>query len=139
MRAKLSNEERLKRAKKEGIDYVYQYRNKVLLFLQTLDFYIPSKRIGIECQGSQHFIGNFFEVSKGEEYAKEHFESVQERDKRKLKICRENSIDLIYYFPLKFNKYITDDSIIHFSIVKDLISYIQSVSDVEDVNGNNKD
>ena len=53
-----------------------------------IDFYLPQYNIGIECQGIQHFKkSHFFEP----------LEVVQERDKRKLKLCGENGIKLLYY------------------------------------------
>ena len=61
------------------------------LGLQSLDFYIPSKKIAIECQGKQHF-----EPTKywgGEET----FAKINERDKRKRELCNENDIKIIYY------------------------------------------
>jgi hypothetical protein len=57
----------------------------------SLDFYIPSKNIAIECQGSQHYIPySFF---GGEDKL---FET-QKRDKEKLKLCSEHGIKILYY------------------------------------------
>jgi hypothetical protein len=75
---------------------------------QSLDFYIPSQNIAIECQGEQHFIPiDFFggvETLMG---------NVQ-RDERKYKLCKEHNINLIYYISeefkdkMKYNNYITN-------------------------------
>ena len=58
---------------------------------QSLDFYIPSKNIGIECQGRQHFesIDHF----GGDDGLK----TILERDERKYNLCTENNVDIIYY------------------------------------------
>ena len=55
----------------------------------SLDFYIPSLRLGIECQGKQHFgyggwSGNF------------DFKALFSRDCTKYRLCRENGVELIY-------------------------------------------
>jgi hypothetical protein len=53
-----------------------------------LDFYLPEYNAAIECQGIQHFVDkHFFEP----------LEKIQERDSRKLKLCKENGIKLLYY------------------------------------------
>ncbi len=58
---------------------------------QSLDFYLPDYNIGIECQGRQHFEPiDFFGGEKG-------YDEIVERDKRKLQLCIENKIKLIYF------------------------------------------
>lgn len=58
---------------------------------QSLDFYIPSKQIAIECQGIQHFEENHhFGNSEG-------LKEIQERDSRKLQLCTEHGIRVLYY------------------------------------------
>ena len=57
---------------------------------QSLDFYLPKYNIAIECQGEQHYkpikyIGGDNKLSV-----------IQERDKRKLKLCNQNDIDIFY-------------------------------------------
>lgn len=61
------------------------------LGLQSLDFYLPQYNIAIECQGKQHFepIICFGGVKN--------FTEQKERDKRKLHLCNENRIKLLYY------------------------------------------
>lgn len=58
---------------------------------QSLDFYLPSKNIGIECQGRQHFesIDHF----GGDDGLK----TILERDERKYNLCTKNNVDIIYY------------------------------------------
>ena len=77
-----------------GVDYFY---NKNLEWMQNLrlDFYIPSKKIAIECQGKQHFQPVDF-AGHGEEDAKIEFEKILERDRRKKELCEKNNVKLIY-------------------------------------------
>lgn len=58
---------------------------------QSLDFYIPSKNIGIECQGRQHFESvSHFGGDEG-------LITTIERDERKYNLCFENNVNIIYY------------------------------------------
>lgn len=61
------------------------------LGLQSLDFYIPSKNIAIECQGEQHFIP--IDVFGGESSLLVNIE----RDERKYKLCSNNGVKILYY------------------------------------------
>lgn len=56
-----------------------------------MDFYLPEYKIGIECQGRQHFepVLDF-----GGEKS---FEKTIERNKKKLILCKENNVKLLYY------------------------------------------
>lgn len=69
-------------------DTIYQYRTSWLK-QQSLDIYIPSKRVGIEYQGIQHY--EAVEIFGGEEGLL----ATQERDMRKATACEENNIRLI--------------------------------------------
>lgn len=60
-----------------------------------LDFYIPTKNIAIECQGIQHFIDEWYKTKN----------NIIFRDELKYKLCKENCVKLIYYFPEKFLQY----------------------------------
>ena len=74
--------------KDKNIPYIFRERKLPWLDGLEIDFYLPQYNIGIECQGIQHFKkSHFFEP----------LEVVQERDKRKLKLCGENGIKLLYY------------------------------------------
>lgn len=69
------------------ISFVEQYNTNWLGRL-SLDFFLPDYKIGIECQGKQHFgMGNW----------NMDIETIFERDKRKLSLCNENGIKLLYY------------------------------------------
>ena len=70
------------------IKYIFRERKLPWLKGLELDFYLPDYNIAIECQGIQHFIKqHFFEP----------LEIVQERDLRKLQLCKENGVKLLYY------------------------------------------
>lgn len=61
----------------------------------SIDFYIPSVKIGIECQGIQHF-------KPIERYGGDNAYAKQiQRDELKQKICKNNGIHLIYYSDLQ--------------------------------------
>ena len=79
--------------KELNLDYVYQATKKDLKFLEmkSLDFYIPSFNIAIECQGIQHFEDNGFLKCK----------NVKIRDADKFNLCSYNNINVIYYTNLE--------------------------------------
>lgn len=74
-----------------------EQKNLNWLARQTLDFYIPSCNVAIECQGLQHF--------KAVEYfgGRLVFEDIIRRDKNKRKLCNENNIQLLYYANYEYN------------------------------------
>lgn len=78
---------------REKINFKEKADNKIFpwIGLQHLDFYLPEKKLAIECQGKQHYvpIDRF-----GGDYE---FEKIKKRDVRKKKLCEENGITLIYY------------------------------------------
>lgn len=61
----------------------------------SLDFYLPQYNIAIECQGEQHFKGWFGDVNS--------LKSINNRDKNKNNLCKENGIKLLYYSNLGIN------------------------------------
>lgn len=69
------------------IEFIRQYKTWWLGKL-SLDFYLPNKFIGIECQGKQHFNMGGWDES---------FDIIKERDERKLKLCQEHNIKLLYF------------------------------------------
>ncbi len=72
----------------ENEEFVQEYKCK-WLGKQTLDFYLPSYNVGIECQGKQHFgLGGWISGD---------FERIKERDVRKKKLCDERGVKLLYY------------------------------------------
>lgn len=84
--------------KKLNVKYEFQYKP---LFLkngkgqQSLDFYLIDYKIGIECQGEQHFKPIDF-AGKGEKWMNQLFEKNKKNDDRKLKKCLANDIKIIY-------------------------------------------
>ena len=88
-----------------GVEYISQCNYKRLPWLnkQTLDFYIHSKRIAIECQGKQHFEVVDFS-GRNKERALKNFEENAERDERKKRLCEENGVRLLYFTKKKFLK-----------------------------------
>lgn len=67
-----------------------QYRQQ-WLGLQSLDFYLPDYKVGIECQGIQHFSeSSFFGGKDG-------LNRCMERDSCKLEKCQDNGVKLLYY------------------------------------------
>ena len=73
-----------------GIAYDYQKHFK-WVGRQSLDFYLPDYKVGIECQGGQHFFPvEHFGGDKG-------FKKTLERDKRKKTLCEKHGIKLLYF------------------------------------------
>ena len=102
---------------KNNINYEYQKKFE-WLSLQSLDFYLSEYNIAIECQGMQHFMP--VEHFGGEE----NFISIQGRDKRKKRLCKENGVELIYFLDKKYNSYMKEDDI-YFNKKEDLLKYIK--------------
>ena len=73
-----------------NIEFEYNKKYNFLNGLQ-LDFYIPSKKIAIECQGKQHFVSVKHFGGENE------FKNIQERDKKKFELCEEEDITLLYF------------------------------------------
>lgn len=87
------------------IEYIFQANKKTLDFLDkgngqsmSLDFYLSEYRIGIECQGIQHF--QIIDYYGG----KEAFKSQIERDKLKYQLCKDNGIKILYFSILNDDK-----------------------------------
>lgn len=87
------------------IKYIPQYKYDNQHKLSSLDFYLPDYKIGIECQGEQHFEPVDF-GNNGKEYAEEWFIKNLSRDKTKFDRCNELNIKLFYYIPKNREKYI---------------------------------
>jgi len=61
------------------------------LGLQRLDIYLPRLKIAVEYQGRQHYEPvPFFGGEKG-------FSRTQELDRRKVKLCSENGVEIVYF------------------------------------------
>ena len=73
-----------------GIEYLTN--DKSILGGLELDFYIPSKRIAIECQGIQHFVPRSF-GSKNKEKVLENFEKQIERTNGKVNYVKKKGLN----------------------------------------------
>lgn len=87
----------VKLLEKYNIKYINEAKQKILKWLgrQRLDFYLPDYHIAIECQGEQHFRPVSFGSRCGKK--ENYFKNVCERDQRKLNLCKEHNIKLLYY------------------------------------------
>ena len=76
-----------------GIEYIYQW-HLPWLKRYSLDFYLPKQRIGVECQGIQHFDEiNHFDRKEG----------IRQRDELKAKTCADNCIRVIYFADYEYD------------------------------------
>lgn len=83
--------------KENNISYEYQKKFDWLRGM-SLDFYVPQYKVGIECQGEQHF--NPVEIFGGEN----EFKRQTERDKLKYQLCKNNGVKLMYFTLINENK-----------------------------------
>ena len=90
------------------------------LGLQTLDFYLPEYNVAIECQGNQHFraIAHFG--------GKEKLDLIVERDERKKRLCKENSVKLIYFLEEPNVKYMKEEDT-YFTDIENLSNILQNM------------
>lgn len=72
---------------------VVQHASPSWLGRQHLDVYFPSLQVGVEYQGLQH--DRPVEFFGGEEA----FKKIKQRDAKKLKVCIENNVSLVYVRP----------------------------------------
>lgn len=89
------------------------------LLRQSLDFYIPSINIAIECQGEQHFVP--VEYFGGQEK----LDKSKFRDELKRALCKNNNVELIYFLPKEYNSFLDCENK-HFNDVVELMEYIGS-------------
>lgn len=88
----------------KGVDYIrqktFQWLKTKKKSTQSLDFYLPSHNIAIECQGIQHYKPTRF-GGISLEAAQQNLINSQERDRRKRMLCSEHNIKLFY---IKYNE-----------------------------------
>ena len=81
--------------KDKEVNFISESNINGLLGRMRVDFYLPDKKLVIECQGGQHFYGGFDRNDK--EHAEKIHLQVLERDIRKYNILKENGIEIIYF------------------------------------------
>lgn len=74
-----------------NICYDHNVRNIPFLNGLELDFYLPEYKVGVECQGIQHF--KPITIFGGDEA----YSSLLERDVKKRELCDKNGIKLLYF------------------------------------------
>ena len=95
---------------KNKINFIQHYHREELGKME-IDFFLPDKNIGIECQGKQHFgFGGWGN----------RLDEVFERDKRKNEICSLIGVKLIYYGRNRYFKNINGLYDNYFTNVHDL-------------------
>lgn len=93
---------------------------------QSIDVFIPSVNIAIECQGQQHYKEVYYHSKKWTKaIAERNFAEVKERDTRKRQLCKENGVELIYFTEPKFKKYETSGNHV-FTNANELIDYLKT-------------
>jgi predicted nucleic acid-binding Zn-ribbon protein len=95
-----------------------------------LDFYDEDLKLGIECQGEQHF--TIVDRFGGEE----EFEKRLKLDKLKYEQCQEHGIDVVYYFLEDFSRYDLDfykDKICFYN-PEDLFTFIRNRKNAKKIN-----
>lgn len=114
--------------KQNNIKFVSQKRFS-WLGKQSLDFYLPTHNIAIECQGEQHFHQVYFS-GKTENIDKRNlFESIAKRDKTKFEKCKANGLTLIYFIDNKISSSEIDTlPIYNSSYFKDINRIIKLIS-----------
>lgn len=99
-----------------------RYKKFKWLGKQSLDFYISKNKIGIECQGSQHF-----EPSEGfGGYT--NFLKCLERDIRKNRLCREHGVKLIYIMSKKHNSLLKHNTVLQ-ALYDDNVYFIEDLNE----------
>lgn len=101
-----------------NIEYKYQFKAWWLRYENplSLDFYLPSYNIGIECQGRFHFEP----YKKGNEKYNKYYNKQCIRDKIKYDLCKNNNIKIIYYSSIHKENYLSQV----YNNVNDLINEI---------------
>lgn len=82
----------------------------------SLDFFIPSLNLAIECQGKQHF-------GQGGWSENFDFEDQYRRDKEKFNLCNEHDLNVIYYTNVKN---INDYYNVIFTSTDEVMNYIKN-------------
>ena len=81
----------------ENNDLCFEKNTYIGLGKQSIDFYIPQKKIYIECQGEQHYIPTKFQPTMSDEEAEEMLNNRQKLDYDKFEKIKELNCTMIYY------------------------------------------
>lgn len=110
-------------------DAIFQF-SPIWLDKQSIDIFLPSKRLGIEYQGQQHF--ESVEYFGGD---KHHLDNAK-RDQKKLRSCKENDVTLLYW---KYDQRVTFSAVSKFLNKRptDILSQLESfkITPVETILG----
>ena len=113
---------------KKQIKYERWYRYDTIRNKSTLDFYLPKYKVGVECQGEQHFKPIKFRGNMYEEWAENEFEKNLMRDKRKFDKCNELKIKLFYYIPNVKEEYIENEKYNNIYTKNNIISKVEELN-----------
>lgn len=87
---------------------------------QKIDFYLPEYNVGIECQGRQHYVPSNFGSKTFSPH--EMFLYVCKQDEKKLMLCKENGVDILYYTNYNFpNEEIPQNTFTNLDLLKEKI------------------
>jgi len=123
------------RLKKDFIHF--EYNSKILeLGNQTVDFYLPTKKIIIECQGEQHYNPIKFNITEDDETTNNKLKERKQLDKEKFNKSKKIGLEIIYFtIPKYFNKKTTNiksgfykDKHV-FTDINELMTYIENTQD----------
>lgn len=101
---------------------------------QSIDFYLPQKKLYIECQGEQHYAPTKFQPSMSDEKALEEYHNRVVLDRQKYDVITNAGYQLIYYtdpntFHVKdidvFAGWYSDKKV--FTHIHDLLDYISTL------------
>jgi len=81
----------------ENEDLYFERNVYINLGKQTIDFFIPQKKVYIECQGEQHYIPTKFKQDMSDEDAEEMLKIRKQLDYDKFNKIKETDCELIYY------------------------------------------
>lgn len=81
----------------ESMNFYFEKNVYIGLGKQSIDFYIPQKKIYIECQGEQHYTPTKFARNITDESAERLFNARQKLDKDKFEKVNSLGCELIYY------------------------------------------
>ena len=117
--------ELIKTFEENNIKYEYQSKPKFITKenkFWSVDFYLPQYHVIVECQGQQHFTPVDFSGHNWEKAVKK-CDELKKRDKRKVELCNQNGIEIVYFTNVDIDE--SQDYLGHlFTSTESLLSYI---------------